>query len=63
MTDLVRNSTQRGSQEASSKRDRLILAARDLIHSQGVERTTLADVADASGVPFGKVYYYFKTKN
>jgi len=51
------------TKEPSGKRDRLILAARELIHSQGVERTTLADVADASGVPLGNVYYYFKTKN
>jgi len=49
--------------EPSGKRDRLVLAARELIHSQGIERTTLADVADASGVPLGNVYYYFKTKN
>ena len=51
------------TKEPSGKRDRLVLAARELIHSQGIERTTLADVADASGVPLGNVYYYFKTKN
>jgi AcrR family transcriptional regulator len=47
----------------SEKRTRLVEAARDLMHQQGVERTTLADVAEASGVPLGNVYYYFKTKN
>jgi AcrR family transcriptional regulator len=38
-------------------------AARDVVHRQGVENTTLADVANAADVPIGNVYYYFKTKN
>ena len=63
MTDLHRTATRSGPKQPSGKRDRLVIAARDLIHSQGVERTTLADVAEASGVPLGNVYYYFKTKN
>jgi len=45
------------------KRDRLIAAARQMVHRQGVEKTTLADIAKASGVPLGNVYYYFKTKD
>jgi AcrR family transcriptional regulator len=28
-----------------------------------VERTTLADIAQAADVPLGNVYYYFKTKD
>ncbi|WP_345763454.1 TetR/AcrR family transcriptional regulator [Diaminobutyricibacter sp. McL0608] len=28
-----------------------------------MERTSLADVAEAAGVPVGNIYYYFKTKN
>src|SRR5688500_3305767 len=63
MTDLDRIATQSRTKQPPAKRERLVLAARDLIHSQGIERTTLADVADASGVPLGNVYYYFKTKN
>jgi len=63
MTDLDRTATQSRTKQPPAKRDRLVLAARDLIHSQGIERTTLADVAEASGVPLGNVYYYFKTKN
>jgi len=46
----------------SDKRERLVAAAKDLIHRQGFAPTTLADIADASGVPLGNVYYYFKTK-
>ena len=32
-------------------------------HQQGVEKTTLADIAQAADVPVGNVYYYFKTKD
>jgi AcrR family transcriptional regulator len=34
-----------------------------LVHEQGVQATTLADVAEAADVPSGNVYYYFKTKD
>jgi AcrR family transcriptional regulator len=34
-----------------------------MLHEQGVERTTIADVAAAADVPVGNVYYYFKTKD
>jgi TetR/AcrR family transcriptional regulator, transcriptional repressor for nem operon len=47
---------------APGKRDRLIAAARETIYRQGIEKTTLADIAAAAGVPLGNVYYYFKTK-
>lgn len=46
----------------SDKRNRLIKAGRELIHRQGFDRTTLADISRASGVPLGNVYYYFHTK-
>jgi len=44
------------------KRERLIDAASELIRQQGFHCTTLADIAEASEVPLGNVYYYFKTK-
>jgi AcrR family transcriptional regulator len=53
MTDLVRR---------SDKRDRLIAAARTLMHEHGVHPTTLAEVAQRADIPPGNVYYYFKTK-
>ena len=53
MTDLVRS---------TDKRERLVAAARTLIHEQGVHATTLAEVAQRADVPPGNVYYYFKTK-
>src|SRR5258707_7410787 len=47
----------------SDKLGRLMDAARELIHRQGFNQTTLADIAQESGVPLGNVYYYFKTKD
>jgi TetR/AcrR family transcriptional regulator, transcriptional repressor for nem operon len=52
-----------GRARAAGKRQRLIDAACQVCYAQGVERTTLADVAAAAGIPLGNVYYYFKTKN
>lgn len=45
------------------KRERLIAAAYETVYQQGIEKTTLADIAAAAGIPLGNVYYYFKTKN
>ena len=46
----------------TDKRVRLIEAAKSLIHKQGFNLTTLADIAQEADVPLGNVYYYFKTK-
>ncbi len=46
----------------SDKKERLVGAAKTLIHRQGFNQTSLADIAHVSGVPLGNVYYYFKTK-
>jgi AcrR family transcriptional regulator len=56
MTDLV-------TKESPGKRERLVDSARALIHEQGVQRTTLADIAERADVPLGNVYYYFKSKD
>jgi len=56
MTDSV---TPRGA----GKRERLVAGTRQVIHEQGVERTTIADIARTADVPAGNVYYYFKTKD
>uniref|UniRef100_UPI00374DFE88 TetR/AcrR family transcriptional regulator n=1 Tax=Streptomyces lancefieldiae TaxID=3075520 RepID=UPI00374DFE88 len=49
--------------QASQKRQRLTAAAARVLHQQGVERTTLGDIAREADVPVGNVYYYFKTKD
>ncbi|MGW6492410.1 TetR/AcrR family transcriptional regulator [Streptomyces sp. NPDC055056] len=48
---------------SGGKRRLLTAAAARVLHEQGVERTTIADIARAAGVPAGNVYYYFKTKD
>ena len=45
------------------KRERLVGAAVQLLHQQGTEKTTLAEIANTADVPPGNVYYYFKTKD
>ena len=51
------------TEQRTGKRERLVASARQLIHQQGVEKTTIADIAHAADVPVGNVYYYFKTKD
>ena len=51
------------TQDRGSKRERLVASATELLHQQGVEKTTLAEIAQAANVPAGNVYYYFKTKD
>jgi TetR/AcrR family transcriptional regulator, transcriptional repressor for nem operon len=48
---------------ATGKRERLVEGASRTLHEQGVQATTLADIAEAANVPVGNVYYYFKTKD
>lgn len=50
-------------QERPGKRERLVASAADLLHRQGVQGTTLAQIAEAADVPPGNVYYYFKTRD
>jgi len=49
--------------ERHGKRERLVAGACRTVHQQGVEGTTLADIAGVADVPVGNVYYYFKTKD
>ncbi len=65
MTDSPTGSTQplSGRRDGAGKRWRLIEGARTTLHEQGVEGTTIADIAKASDVPVGNVYYHFKTKD
>jgi TetR/AcrR family transcriptional regulator, transcriptional repressor for nem operon len=53
----------RSDSRGREKRQRLVEGARQLVYQQGLERTSLADVAQAADVPPGNVYYYFKTKD
>jgi TetR/AcrR family transcriptional repressor of nem operon len=63
MTDSVEVENAGVSDVQPGKRERLIAAGVQLLHQQGVEKTTLVDIAQAADVPPGNVYYYFKTKD
>ncbi len=65
MTDSTASKRLPGGPRAGrdSKRERLVEGARLMLHQQGVEGTTIADIAKASNVPAGNVYYHFKTKD
>jgi TetR/AcrR family transcriptional repressor of nem operon len=55
--------THSATEKRPGKRERLVESAGELLHRQGVERTTLAEIAHAADVPPGNVYYYFKTRD
>lgn len=50
-------------QGASTKRNEIVAAALELYRTFGVGGTTLKNVSDASEVPLGNLYYYFKTRS
>lgn len=43
-------------------RQRIIESANRLFYQQGYNQTSFTDIVEASGVPRGNIYYYFKTK-
>lgn len=63
MTDSVQKKSRAGTDSRPGKRERLVTATARVLHRQGVERTTLADIATEADVPVGNVYYYFRTKD
>jgi AcrR family transcriptional regulator len=63
MADLGTIEPGEAVEQTPGKRDRLIAAACELLYRQGIETTTLADIAQLADVPLGNVYYYFKTKD
>jgi AcrR family transcriptional regulator len=44
-------------------RQHIIEVATQLFHQQGYNQTSFRDIAQASGIPKGNFYYYFKTKD
>ena len=52
----------RRSNQGSETRLRIIAAAADLFHKQGIHATSPDDVIDASSTGKGQFYYYFKSK-
>ena len=45
-----------------ANRERIIQVAADLIRNNGIDNTTLADIAVAASISKGTLYYYYATK-
>jgi AcrR family transcriptional regulator len=54
---------ERTREEARSKREAILEAARELFARKGYEETTIAEIAQAAGVAVGTVYLYFHNKH
>lgn len=50
-------------EEALETRNRILDAAENVFHAQGVGATSLADVASAANVTRGAIYWHFKNKS
>ena len=48
---------------ASDKRQRLVRAAADRFHRDGLQGPSIAQIAREADVPVGYVFYYFRTKD
>ena len=49
--------------KGESNRQRIIDAADTLFYQRGYNQTSFQDISDATGIPRGNFYYYFKTKD
>ncbi len=51
-----------GREKTEVIRRAILQACDDLLYHKGFNQMSFSDIADASGVPRGNLYYYFKTK-
>jgi len=49
--------------KGDGNRQRIIEAADSLFYRRGYNQTSFQDISDATGIPRGNFYYYFKTKD
>ncbi len=49
--------------KGEGNRQRIIDAADNLFYKRGYNQTSFQDISDATGIPRGNFYYYFKTKD
>jgi AcrR family transcriptional regulator len=50
------------AKKSDRTKQRIIQAANRLFYRRGFNRTSFTDIVDASGVPRGNIYYYYRTK-
>jgi TetR/AcrR family transcriptional repressor of nem operon len=51
------------TRKGQATRDRIVAAAADLMHKQGVAGTSIEDVQTAAGVSASQIYHYFEDKH
>ena len=61
MTSTVKATSR--TKQADARRDELLRVALRLFAERGFDRTTIADIAAATGTAHGLVYHYFSSKN
>ncbi|MBZ0105261.1 MAG: TetR/AcrR family transcriptional regulator [Sulfuricella denitrificans] len=49
--------------KGQDNRQSIVNAANELFYRRGYNQTSFAEIADASGIPKGNFYYYFKSKD
>ncbi|MBE9567541.1 MAG: TetR/AcrR family transcriptional regulator [Proteobacteria bacterium] len=49
--------------KGEGNRQRIVSAADNLFYRNGYNQTSFQDISDATGIPRGNFYYYFKTKD
>ena len=49
--------------KGENNRQRIVEAAEDLFYRRGYNQTSFQDISDATNIPRGNFYYYFKTKD
>ncbi|MBI1826902.1 MAG: TetR/AcrR family transcriptional regulator [Planctomycetes bacterium] len=55
-------SSEISNEQTKSARERLIVAAKELFHTQGYEATGVAQILTKAGVRSGSLYHFFKSK-
>jgi len=51
-----------GKEESETKRENILQKAKYIFYEKGFSRTTMADIANASGCQQGNLYHYFDSK-
>lgn len=59
---IVGKVARRSQKRGADKREALAAAAAELFWQKGFSSTSLADIAEISGVPLGNLHYYFRSK-
>ena len=60
---MTKKDCDKACEKGRQNRERIVEAADNLFYQKGFNQTSFAEVAEASGIPKGNFYYYFKAKD